>query len=72
MTGRSDVSLRRPDLFERLVERLMVWHDPTADRRRDQRYEGVRVRAIETRQRSEHVLGSYTRESGAVRARRRR
>ena len=68
MIVRSDV--RRPDLFERLMERLMPWHDPQADARRERRYEHLRVAAISTRVRSERVLGSYDRESRAVHERR--
>jgi len=64
VTVRSDV--RSPDLFERLMERLMVWHDPAAEMRRVARYEGTRQRAIAARRRSEVVLKSYGAESRAV------
>lgn len=71
MTGLADMPAR-PDLFERLLERLMRWHDPDAERRRAAKYEGTRRRAIELRKRSEVVLGSYAAEGRAVRQIRRR
>lgn len=70
MTGWAEV--RRPDLFERIMERLMPWHDPDAERERAERYEATRQRAVAVRKRSELVLASYDGESRAVaRARRR-
>lgn len=69
MTGCADVS-RRPDLFERLMERLMPWHDPDDEARRDAKYEETRRRAVDVRKRAEAVLVSYAAEGEAVRRRR--
>lgn len=61
--------MRTPDLFERIMERLMRWHDPAADQRREMRYEGTRQRAIAVRRRAEQVIRSYDGESQIVRRR---
>lgn len=59
-----------PDIFERIMERLMRWHDPAADQRREARYDETRRRSIAVRQRAELVLRSYDGEGRVVRRRR--
>lgn len=62
--------MTKPDLFERIMERLMRWHDPAEDQRREAKYEGTRQRAIAVRRRAEQVIRSYDGEGRIVQHRR--
>lgn len=61
-----------PSRFARILERLMVWHDPQAEAERAARYEATRRRAVQSRMRAEVILNSYGHESHVIRSRRRR
>ncbi len=61
--------MHTPDLFERIMERLMRWHDPDADARREARYDETRRRSIAIRKRAEAVIQSYESADRAIRGR---
>lgn len=58
-----EVDLTVPPWVERVLDRLMIWHDVADEQRRADRYEEIRVRAIATRTRLESVVASYRTES---------
>lgn len=48
-----------PSRWHRLIERILPWYDPESERRRDERTEDIRQRAISARINAENVRHSY-------------